>query len=104
MNIILFPLLVIITAVLGIYIWVIVGHVALNWLVSFNVINHKNNFVIMVREFLAIVTEPVLAIIRRFLPTIGGIDFSPLVLILCIWFLQMVIGTLMLKLVMVGSV
>lgn len=104
MTIILLPLFVIITAVLGIYIWVIIAHVALNWLVNFNVINHKNNFVSMVREFLALVTEPVLAIIRRFLPILGGIDFSPLVLILCIWFLQMILGQLMMELVMVRGV
>lgn len=103
MHIILFPLLVIATTLLGVYKWIIIGHVILNWLVSFNVINYKNNFVVMVREFLALTTEPAVTIIRKFLPTMGGIDFSPLVLILFVWFLQMIIGELMVT-VMVGSV
>ncbi|MBI2707563.1 MAG: YggT family protein [Proteobacteria bacterium] len=58
----------------------------------------------MVREFLYRATEPVLMRLRRFLPALGGFDLSPLVVIIVLWFLQAVMGRLLLKLIMVGSV
>lgn len=104
MNIILIPFLTIVSAVLNIYAWIVIARVIVVWLVSFNVINTHHNFVITLIEFLFRTTEPVLMKIRRFLPLFGGFDFSPLVLILILWFLQAVIGQLMLRLLMVGSV
>lgn len=104
MDIILIPLLAVTSSVIGIYVWIVITSVIVSWLVSFNVINSSNNFVIMIIEFLYRVTEPVLAKIRRFLPAMGGLDFSPLVLILFLWFVQSVISQLMLRMVMVRGV
>jgi len=99
MDIIFIPLLAIISKVIIAYIWVIIASVILHWLISFNVINTNNNFVMMITEFLYGVTEPVFRQIRRFLPAMGGFDFSPLVLILFLWFIQAVLGQLLLKIV-----
>lgn len=104
MDIILIPLLAVITAVIGFYIWIIIASVLLHWLISFSVINTNNNFVMMITEFLYGVTEPVLRQIRRFLPTMGGFDFSPLVLILFLWFIQAVLGQLLVKVVVHSGV
>lgn len=104
MDVILIPLIVVLSSVIGIYVWVVIASVIMSWLVSFHVINHKNNFVLMVREFLYRATEPVLMRLRRFLPALGGFDLSPLVVIIVLWFLQAVMGRLLLKLIMVGSV
>lgn len=104
MDVILIPLFAVISAVIGIYIWIIIISVIMNWLVNFNVINTNNNFVLMVMEFLYRVTEPVLVKIRRFVPIMGGLDLSPVVLILILWFIQAVIAQLMVKMLVVGSV
>lgn len=104
MDVILIPLLVVLSSVIGIYVWIVIASVIMHWLINFHVINHNNNFVLMVMEFLYRATEPVLAKIRRFLPAVGGFDLSPFVLILFLWFLQAVFGRLMIKMVMVGSV
>ncbi len=97
MDIILAPLLSLINLIIRIYIWFIIANVILSWLSHFNIINTRNNVIMMVREFLYKVTEPALSRIRRFLPIISGFDLSPLVLILFLWFLQGIIGQLILK-------
>lgn len=104
MDVIYVPLLLVINSLLGIYAWIIIASVILQWLISFNILNPHSNFVRMVGEFLYRMTEPVLAKVRRFLPTVGVMDFSPFVVILIVWFLQGVIGRILVKLVMVGSV
>lgn len=104
MDIILIPLLAVISAALGIYAWIVIASVIMSWLVNFNVINSTNNFVLMLMEFLFKVTEPVLVRIRRFVPIVSGFDLSPIVLILLIWFLQAVIGRIMGKILMVTGV
>ena len=104
MDVILIPLLAVISAAIGIYSWIVIASVVMSWLVNFNVINFNNNFVLMILEFLYRVTEPVLVKIRRFVPIVSGFDLSPIVLILILWFLQAVIGRLMLKILVVGSV
>jgi YggT family protein len=81
-------LLFLVDAVLGIYIWLLVIWVVISWLVSFEVINTRNRFVYLVSDFLYRITEPALRRIRRFVPDLGGIDISPVVLILLIWFLR----------------
>jgi len=101
MDVLLIPFLSVCNTVIGIYVWIIIASVVMNWLVSFRVINSDNNFVVMIMEFLVRVTEPVLERVRRVLPATGGMDFSPLVVILGAWFLQAVIGRLMIK-VLVG--
>lgn len=104
MDVILVPFMVILSSVIGIYIWIVIASVVVSWLVNFNVINPHNNFVLMIIEFLYRATEPILVKIRRFLPALAGFDLSPLVLILFLWFLQAVIGRLMLRIIMVPSV
>jgi YggT family protein len=104
MDIIFIPLLAVINIALGIYIWIIIASVIMSWLLNFNVINSNNNFVFTIINFLYKTTEPVLGRIRRFVPAISGFDLSPVVLILLIWFLQMVIGRILMKLFLVSSV
>ena len=71
-----------------IYIWVLIAQAILSWLVSFGVVNRYNRVVAVVGDFLWRVTEPVLRPIRRVLPDLGGIDISPVILILLLWFLR----------------
>lgn len=74
--------------IISIYIFLLVAQAILSWLIVFNVVNTRNRFVYMVGDFLYRITEPVLRPIRRVLPAMGGIDLSPLVLILILIFLR----------------
>ena len=74
--------------VVSIYIWLLIASVVLSWLVAFNVINTRNQFVYTVGDFLHRITEPLLRPIRNVLPSLGGIDVSPLVLILALYFVR----------------
>ncbi|MFS8035373.1 YggT family protein [Xanthobacter sp. AM11] len=85
-------LLDVILVVLQLYVWLLIAAAVLSWLVAFNVVNRYNSFVRSVGEFLFRVTEPALAPIRRVMPDLGGIDLSPMILILLIFFLQQVIA------------
>ncbi|MGQ9368762.1 YggT family protein [Azospirillum sp. ST 5-10] len=78
--------------VLDLFKWMLLIAVVMSWLVAFNVINTRNRFVYMVNDFLYRVTEPVLAPIRSVMPNLGGIDLSPLVALLGVWFLQSLIA------------
>ncbi len=77
-----------IDTVLGIYIMLVFAQVVLSWLVGFNVVNTRNRFVYLVGDFLYRVTEPALRPIRRLLPSFGGIDLSPVVLLLGLYFIR----------------
>ncbi|HXD02965.1 MAG TPA: YggT family protein [Novosphingobium sp.] len=77
-----------IATVISIYIYVLVASAILSWLVAFNVLNTSNRFVYMVGDFLYRITEPALRPIRRFVPSLGGVDISPVVLILLLVFLR----------------
>ncbi len=77
--------------VIGLYITLVIVQIVLSWLVAFNVINTQNRFVYMVGDFLYRITEPALKPIRRLLPTLGGIDLSPVVLILGLYFLRVLL-------------
>jgi YggT family protein len=77
-------ILSIILLVLDIYIWLLIAAAVLSWLIAFNVVNTRNQVVAMVADFLYRITEPVLRPIRNLLPSLGGIDVSPVVLILII--------------------
>ena len=79
--------------VIEIYIYLLVAMAVLSWLVAFNVVNTRNRFVAMVLDFLHRITEPALRPLRRIIPTIGGIDISPAVLILILFFAQRLIVT-----------
>ena len=74
--------------VIQIYIWILIASAILSWLVSFDVVNRRNPLVNRVGQFLYQVTNPVLQPIRRVLPLIGGVDLSPLVVILLLWFIR----------------
>jgi YggT family protein len=77
-----------IATIIDIFVWIIIFQVILSWLIAFNVINTRNRFVYLIGDFLYRVTEPALRPIRRILPTLGGIDLSPLVLLLLLFFVQ----------------
>lgn len=81
----------IVLIVLDLYVWLLIASAILSWLVAFNVVNTRNQFVAAVAEFLYRITEPLLAPIRNFLPSLGGLDISPIILILIIMFIERVI-------------
>ena len=78
--------------VLTLYVYVIIAAAIMSWLIAFNVVNTRNQFVAAVAEFLYRITEPALAPIRRFMPNLGGLDISPIILILLIMLIQRVIA------------
>ena len=73
---------------LNLYTWVLIASAIFSWLYAFNVINSSNQFVNSVGMFLYNVTEPLLRPIRRVLPNLGGIDISPIILLLIIFFIR----------------
>ena len=83
--------------ILDIYSWIIIASAILSWLVAFGVINVRNQFIRMVVDFLYRITEPVLRPVRRVLPNLGGIDISPIIVIIIIWFIQIVILPVLLR-------
>jgi YggT family protein len=87
-------LLILITQVIQLYIWIVIIGAVLSWLIAFNVINTQNRFVYTVVDIIYRVTEPVLAPLRRILPDLGGIDISPVVLLLLLYFVQNLIWEL----------
>ncbi|MBO0332100.1 YggT family protein [Sneathiella sp. CAU 1612] len=81
-------LLYLISTIISIFIWLLIANAILSWLVAFNVVNTNNQFVSTVGNFLYRITEPPLRPIRRIIPTMGGLDISPVVLILLLIFLR----------------
>jgi YggT family protein len=79
-------LLGLISTVIQIYIYILIAGAVLTWLIAFNVVNTRNQAVATIADALWRLTEPVLAPIRRFLPNFGGLDISPVVLILLLYF------------------
>jgi YggT family protein len=77
-----------IDTLLGLYIWVIIIGAILSWLVAFDVVNTRNRVVYMIGDFTHRLTEPALRPIRRFVPDFGGVDISPLLLILLLFFVR----------------
>jgi len=73
---------------LNIYKWIVIANVIISWLVAFNVLNTQNRFVYSVLELTYRLTEPFLNKIRSFLPNLGTLDISPVILLVLIWFLQ----------------
>ncbi|MBO3762495.1 YggT family protein [Ciceribacter sp. L1K23] len=73
---------------LTIFTWILIASAIFSWLYAFNVINSNNSFVNSLGTFFYNVTEPVLRPIRRFLPNLGGIDISPIIVLLIIFFLR----------------
>jgi YggT family protein len=81
----------IVIIILDLYVWLLIAAAILSWLVAFNVVNTRNQFVSAVAEFLYRITEPVLAPIRNIMPNLGGLDISPIIVILLIMFIERVI-------------
>jgi YggT family protein len=77
---------------LDLYVWLLIASAILSWLIAFNVVNTRNQFVAGVAEFLYRITEPALKPIRQFLPSFGGLDISPIILILIIMLIQRIIS------------
>jgi YggT family protein len=82
------PFLEVIIVLLDAYWWVVVIAVVVTWLIVFNVVNTRNEIVGMIVDFLFRVTEPVFRPIRALLPNLGGIDFSPLIVLLIIYIIE----------------
>ncbi|WP_295807921.1 YggT family protein [uncultured Nitratireductor sp.] len=78
---------------LDIYWWLIIASAIFSWLYAFNVVNPRNQFVGSIGNFLFRVTEPALRPIRNLLPDLGGIDISPIILLLALFFLRQFILT-----------
>ncbi len=81
-------LFLLIDSVINIYIWLIIINAILSWLVAFNILNTQNRFVFAVLNATHQLTEPVLNKIRKFIPNLGSIDISPVVLILLLFFIR----------------
>ncbi|WP_342360291.1 YggT family protein [Terrarubrum flagellatum] len=77
--------------VLQIYSWVVIAAVVLSWLVAFNIINMRNEIVRAIANGVYQLTEPLLGPIRRFMPNLGGLDLSPLILLLGVFLVQRII-------------
>ncbi|CAL8978969.1 hypothetical protein RHODGE_RHODGE_03279 [Rhodoplanes serenus] len=80
-----------ISTLLTLYVYVLIAAAVLSWLIAFNVVNTRNQAVSTIGEFLYRITEPVLRPIRRMMPDLGGIDISPVIVILAIFFIQSVV-------------
>jgi YggT family protein len=85
-------LFLVIDLALELYIWIVIAAAIFSWLVAFHVVNTRNQVVGMIGEFLYRITEPALRPIRNFLPNLGGIDISPVILFLIIIFIRYVIA------------
>lgn len=82
------PIAALLIEVLEIYKWILVAAIVVSWLTAFNVINVHNNFVRTLLRILLALTEPVLRPVRKILPAVSGLDLSPIVVFVIIWFLQ----------------
>ncbi|MEG6508194.1 YggT family protein [Methyloligella sp. 2.7D] len=85
------PLINFIVLLIDLYIWVIIASAILSWLIAFNVVNTSNRIVLAIAETLYRLTEPALRPIRSILPNLGGIDISPVILILLLLFIRDVV-------------
>ena len=77
---------------MDLYVWLLIASAILSWLIAFNVVNTRNQFVAGVADFLYRITEPALRPIRQLMPNFGGLDISPVVLILLIMLIQRIIS------------
>ena len=78
--------------ILHIYTWVVIVHVVLSWLISFNILNTQNRFVYLILDFSYRATNPFLEKIRNYTPNLGAIDISPIILLLLLWFIEICMG------------
>ena len=82
---------ILLDSIITIYLWIIIINAVLSWLVAFNILNTQNRFVFSILDATYKMTDPALNYIRRFIPTFGSIDISPVILILILMFLRNII-------------
>ena len=75
--------------ILKLYSYVVIANVLISWLIAFNILNTQNRFVYSILELSYRLTDPILNKIRSFLPNLGSLDISPIILLLLIWFIEM---------------
>ena len=75
--------------ILKLYSYVVIANVIVSWLVAFNILNTSNRLVYSILDFTYRLTDPILNKIRGFLPNLGALDISPIILLLLIWFIEM---------------
>ena len=75
--------------ILKLYSYVVIANVIVSWLIAFNVLNTQNRFVYSILELTYRLTDPLLNKIRQFIPNLGSLDISPVILLLLIWFIEM---------------
>ena len=80
-----------VNTLITLYVYIIIAGAVMSWLIAFNVVNPYNQFVRSIWQGLNALTEPLLRPIRRWMPDLGGIDVSPVILILVCWFIQQVV-------------
>jgi YggT family protein len=85
------PLIGFLVLVIDLFIWVVIAGAILSWLIAFNVVNTQNRFVYQIADMLYRVTDPALRPIRSVIPNLGGIDISPVILILFLIFIRDVV-------------
>ena len=90
--VLLVPIINVIDILLGMYWWVVIISVVMSWLVQFNVINTQNRVVYMIGSAVNQMTEPLLRQIRRYVPIFGGMDFSPVILLLALYLVREYLG------------
>ena len=95
MNTVVSSLIQVVLVAINIYVFVLIASAVMSWLIAFDVLNRRNPLVATIGEFLYRVTEPALRPIRRFIPHLGGIDISPVVLILILYFFQLVLSSIL---------
>jgi len=88
------PIVQLVQIVLGLYWYVIIASVIMSWLVTFGIINTQNRIVYMIGSALNQMTEPAFRRIRQYVPIMGGVDLSPIVLLLALWLAQTYLGML----------
>ena len=81
-------LLALIIQIINLYKFVLLIYIIVTWLISFNIINTSNRFVYTAMEFLYRLCEPSLRLVRKYVPNLGNIDISPIIVYLLIWFIQ----------------
>ena len=82
------PFIWLIEALIDLVTWIVIASAILSWLVAFNVVNMRNQFIRMIVETLYRLTEPMLRPIRRMMPNLGGVDISPVILLLGLFFVR----------------
>jgi YggT family protein len=93
------PIIWLINTVVQLFFWIMLAMIIISWLMHFGIIDGRNQYVRQINYFLRRVTEPVLAPIRRLLPDLGGIDISPIVVLIGLEFIRQIVVGQLLKLV-----